>query len=128
MQAREVEEEEEEGMAMVDRHALEDSPYPKDTLAVWVKGTCAQEVEQRVALSKVEGVSGKLVEEELEYEVEWGEEECGWQLCGPEVASILEEGSGWCHLAGEVEQVEERGEIEEWGKGKGVLRVGGIQL
>lgn len=120
MQARE---EEEEGMATVDRHALEDSPYPKDTLAVWVKGTCAQEVEQRVALSKVEGVSGKLVEEELEYEVEGG-----WQLCGPEVASILEEGSGWCHLAGEVEQVEERGEIEEWGKGKGVLRVGGIQL
>lgn len=40
MQARE-EEEEEEGMATVHRHALEDSPYPKDTPAVWVKGTCA---------------------------------------------------------------------------------------
>lgn len=67
MQAREEEEEEEEeGMATVDRHALEDSPYPNDTLSVWVKGTCAQEVEQRVVLSKMEGVSGKLVEEELE--------------------------------------------------------------
>lgn len=123
MQARAV-----EGIMEVHHHALEDSPYPKGMQAAWVRGTCAQEVEQRVAPSKVEAVSGKLVGGGLKYEVESGEEEWGWQLYDPAVGSILEVGWGWCHLAGGVEQVEERGETEEWGKGKGALGVGGVQL
>lgn len=85
-------------------HALEDSRYPKGLQAAWVKGTCAQEVEQKAAPSKVEGVREKGRNRRRRRNGE--EEEWGCQCDGPEVGSSLEVGWGWFHLAGEVGQVE----------------------
>lgn len=48
-------------MVKVHCHALEDSPYPTGLHDAWVSGTCAQEVEQKAAPSKVGGVQEKLV-------------------------------------------------------------------
>ena len=56
-------------MAKMQRHASEDSPYPKGQRASWIRGMGAQEVAQKAAPSKVEGVQEKLVGEE------WKEEE-----------------------------------------------------
>lgn len=53
-----------ERMVKVPCHVLEDSPYPKGQQAAWVSGTCALEVEQKAAPSKVEGVQEKVGGEE----------------------------------------------------------------